>query len=430
MRSIVAGVGVLSLLAALSFTTEMLQAQKSDVDLPSAAPQRPFPPEHGRLRVKGRQFYDADNRVWRWRGTSQFLLFARYLNGYDITPVLDWLVLRGFNVVRVFGQVPGGFGADLHGMPNYQRPFERPDFDARLHAFFSLLADRGLRVEYVPLTYRDDLAVMQTHVQRVYDIAQAHWNVLVEVGNEPEYNQIDVVTVMQGVNRHGVLSAYGLDPARGTTDTLKNHPVLDYGTAHDLERDFQRSPRITKDAWDWQNRFGVPFVSDEPIGFIDPGHPDFVARGTDPTGAALFGGVYGGGARTTNCDVILSAAAIAYLLTPGYTFHMQAGLEGWRPSDSEELQDACAKSLAEIAAFIPRDAQLGVYVEPGLGDFGLAWKGGANAESLVDRAYGVVLGTQQWVVVPMPAPNWSPTPANGWRIDAVGPVPYVLRLAK
>ena len=78
-RSIVAGVGVLSLLAALSFTTEMLQAQKSDVDLPSAAPQRPFPPEHGRLRVKGRQFYDADNRVWRWRGTSQFLLFARYL---------------------------------------------------------------------------------------------------------------------------------------------------------------------------------------------------------------------------------------------------------------------------------------------------------------------------------------------------------------
>lgn len=430
MRLILAGAAVLSLLAALSSTAEMLEPQVSDIHLPAATPQRPFPPEQGRLRVEGRQFYDVNDDVWRWRGASQFLLFARYLNGYDITPVVDWLVLRGFNVLRVFGQVPSGFGADLYGVPNYERPFERPDFDARLHAFFSLLADRGVRVEYVPLTYPDDLAVMRAHVQRVYDIAQAHWNVLVEVGNEPEYNQIDVVAVMQGVSRHGILSAYGLDPARAARDTLRDHPVLDYGTAHDLERDFAHSPRITKDAWEWQNRFGVPFVSDEPIGFIDPGHPFFVQRGTDPTGAALFGGARGGGARTTNCDVILSAAAIAYLLTPGYTFHMQAGLEGWRPSDSEQLQEACAKSLAEIATFIPPEAQLGVYVEPGLGDFGLAWKQGPQAESLVDRAYGVVLGSQQWVVVPVPAPGWSPTPASGWRIEAVGPVPYVLKLAK
>jgi hypothetical protein len=29
-----------------------------------------------------------------------------------------------------------------------------------------------------------------------------------------------------------------------------------------------------------------------------------------------------------------------------------------------------------------------VYVEPGLGDFGLAWKQGPQAESLVGRAYG------------------------------------------
>jgi hypothetical protein len=255
--------------------------------------------------------------------------------------------------------------------------------------------------------------------------------VLIEVGNEPEYNRIDVVAVMKGINRNGVLSAYGLDPSRHPAANLETDvPVLDYGTTHDIYRDFEHSPRVTKDAWDWQNRFGVPFVSDEPIGFIDFDHPFFVRTGTDPMGGALFAGYRGGGARTTNCDVIRSAAAIAYLLTAGYTFHLQAGVEGWRPEPSEPLQEACARSLAEIAAFIPDDIQLGEVVEPGKSDFALSWTGNPRAESLVDRAYGVVLDNRQWVVVPVPAPDWSAAPVNGWRIDAVGPVPYLIRLVK
>jgi len=394
-------------------------------------PERPFPGETGKLRVEGRHFFDTQNRVWRWRGASQFLLFSRYLNGEDIGPVIDWLVERGFNIIRVFGQVPAGFGADRLGLAKYERPFDRADFDQKLHAFFSLLADRGLRVEYVPLTYSDDIGVMRAHVQRVYDVARSHWNVLIEVGNEPEYNRIDVVAVMNGVNRHGVLSAYGLDPSRHPIENLNAAvAVLDYGTTHDIYRDFDHSPRITKDAWDWQNRFGVPFVSDEPIGFIDFDHPFFVRNGTDPMGGALFGGFRGGGARTTNCEVIRSAAAIAYLLSAGYTFHLQAGVEGWRPEDSEPLQEACAQSLTEIARFIPTEIQLGAALEPGSRDFALAWTGNSRAESLVDRAYGVVLGNRQWVVVPVPAPGWSAAPANGWRIDAVGPVPYLVRFVK
>src|SRR5439155_2121301 len=135
----------------------------------SATPRspRPFPPERGRLRVEARQFYDTDNHVWRWRGASEFLLFARYLNGEDITPQLDWLVDRGFNVLRVFGEVPAGFRADRVGITNYERPFERPDFEMKLHAFFSVLAERGLRCEYTVLTYSDTLAVMRAHAQRV-----------------------------------------------------------------------------------------------------------------------------------------------------------------------------------------------------------------------------------------------------------------------
>jgi hypothetical protein len=398
--------------------------------LAQSLPERPFPAESGKLRVEAGRFFDAQGRVWRWRGASQFLLFARYLDGEDIAPVLDWLVERGFNVVRVFGQVPAGFGAGRIGITEYDRPFERPEFDRKLHEFFSLLADRGLRVEYVPLTYSSDLGVMRRHVQRVYDVARSHWNVLVEVGNEPEHNRIDVVAVMNGVNRHGVLSAYGLDPSRQPEGQDVRVPVLDYGTTHDIYREFDRSPRITREALEWQSRFGVPFVSDEPIGFIDFDHPFFVRQGTDPMGGALFGDPRGGGARTTNCDVIRSAAAIAYLLTAGYTFHLQAGVEGWRPEPSEPLQEACARSLAEIAAFIPNETQLGKLVEPGMSEFALAWTGRPGAESLVDRAYGIVVGNRQWVVVPVPARGWSAAAVNGWRIDAVGPVPYLVRFVK
>ena len=386
-------------------------------------PPRPFPPEQGRLRVEGRRFYDADNRVWRWRGATQFLLFARYLNGEDISPQLDWLVDRGFNVLRIFGEVPSGFRADRVGITNYERPFERPDFEAKLHAFFKVLEEHGLRCEYTVLTYWDASNVMRAHVQRVFDIAASHWNVMVEVANEPEYNQIDAVAVMQGVDRRGVLSAYGLDPARAGHET--RIPVLDYGTTHDLQRDLEHSPYNTKDAMEMQNALGVPFVNDEPIGAIDPGNPWFKQNGPE-----LWGGINGGGARTVNRDLFISAAAIAYMYSAGYTFHFQRGLEGRVPTPSEAVQDGVATALREVAKFLTNDFQSGTLVEPGAGDFGLAWKSDPHAESRVDRAYGIVVGRHQWVVVPMPAPGWSPAPINGWRIDAVGPVPYLLRLAK
>jgi hypothetical protein len=377
----------------------------------ASVPQPPFTPESGRLHVDSRQFYDAANNVWRWRGASQFLLFARYLNGEDISPQLDWLVDRGFNVLRVFGEVPAGFRSDEYGITNYERPFARADFDMKLRAFFQLLADRGLRCEYTVLTYADSTDIMRAHVQRVYDIAALQWNVFVEVANEPENNQIDPVAVMQGVNRRGVLSAYGLDPARGSREAWKSIRMLDYGTTHDLQRDLEHSAYNTKDAMDMQNAFGVPFVNDEPIGAIDPGHPHFAQNGPE-----TWGHVGGGGARTVNRDLFISAAAIAYMYSAGYTFHFQDGLEGRVPAPSEAVQDGIAAVLRDIARFLPNETQLGSPVEPSVG---------------ADRAYGVALGDRAWaVVVPKPASTWVPAPVNGWRLDAVGPVPYLLRLAK
>jgi len=304
----------------------------------SPRPARPFPPEQGRLHIQGRRFYDADNHVWRWRGATEFLLFARYLNGEDISPQLDWLVGRGFNVLRVFGEVPSCFGAARIGITNYERPFERPDFDAKLHAFFKVLEEHGLRCEYTVLTYSDASDVMRAHVQRVFDVAASHWNVMVEAANEPEYNGIDAVSVMHGVDRRGVLSAYGLDPARAGRGA--HVPVLDYGTTHDLQRDLEHSPYNTKDALEMQNALGVPFVNDEPIGAIDPGNPGFKQNGPD-----VWGGINGVGARTVNRDLFISAASIAYMYSAGYTFHFQSGLEGRVPTPAEAVQDGVAIAL-------------------------------------------------------------------------------------
>jgi hypothetical protein len=379
------------------------------VQVKPSRPARPFPPERDHLRVEGRQFYDADNHVWRWRGASQFLLFARHLNGEDISPQLDWLVSRGFNVLRVFGEASSASYPEHYGISNYQRPFERPDFDGKLHAFFKALEDRGLRCEYTVLTYADNVNVMRAHVQRVFDIAASHWNVFVEVANEPENNQIDPVAVMQGVDRRGVLAAYGLDPARAHRESWSTQVrILDYGTTHDLQRDVEHSSYNTKDAMEMQNAFGVPFVNDEPIGAIDPGHAWYVQKGPE-----IWGYVSGGGIRTVNRDVFISAAAIAYMYSAGYTFHFQDGTEGRVPTPSEAVQDGVATALGDVAKFLPNDLQSGTLADPG-----------------VEHAYGIVVGNHQWVVVPRPAPGWSPAPIDGWRVDAVGPVPYLLRLVK
>ena len=85
------------------------------------------------------------------------------------------------------------------------------------------------------------------------------------------------------------------------------------------------------------------------------------------------------------------------------------------PKPSEAVQDGVATALREVATFLPNDTQLGSPVELTLG---------------ADRAHGVALGDRAWaVVVPKPPSTWVPAPVNGWRLDAVGPVPYIFRLA-
>lgn len=401
----------------------------AQIKLPAMVVDRPFPPERGRLRAEDRHFVTEDGQPWSWRGTSMFLLRARYFTGQSIDTQFTWMKSKGINVARVFDRVPWDNLAEY----GVSEPGETDP--AKLAALFDLFAANGLRIEYVPLTYADDLSAMRARVQRAYDVAAGRWNVMIEVANEPENNRIDVPLVMQGIDRHGVLSASGMDPGRHCAE-VDNQPdvweacqrremyILDYLTPHDLARDPQHSPRNTKDfTIDFAGIFRVPMVADEHAGLIDLGYPRYCYGGDGFASLCT-----GGGVRTTDCNVLLSAAGIEYLFGPGFTLHFQAGLEGRAPRADEPIQAACADQFTKLWKFIPPQAQTGQYRAPHLGDFCFEW---TDSDSTVGHAYCSPVGQTAWGVNPMPSAGWGGFRGlNGWRLDTVGPFPFLARFVR
>jgi hypothetical protein len=357
----------------------VLAAMLASVDGPRAQAD-PFPAEAGRLHTDGAVFRTASGGVWAWRGASGFLLFARYLRGEDVTPQLDWARREGVNVLRVFARVP-----PANGWPawrDYEHPDARADFAARLDAFFSLAAGRGLRVEYTVLTYAAPLEDERRWLQQAFDAAGRHWNVFVEGANEPEVNGIDVVAAMAGVDRRGVPASYGLyeRPASGVL------PALDYVTVH-TPRD-GRWPAHALDLLTYRD-LARPVVGDEPMGAAEAAR-----AGARSTAAADFASYFGACA----------------LVAAGCTLHVQAGLEGRAPGPDEPVQRRVAAAVRAVWQAVPAAAQTGRRVEGGQPGFPLVWtRGGALA------GVASILGDRAWAVLvraagpPAPVPPWRVT---------------------
>lgn len=378
---------------------------------------RLYPPEIGPLHVDGTHFLTQVNAPWQGRSLTAFLLCARLWAGQSIQPQLSWATQHGFNTVRVFGPVnwPDAFA----------QPFEMVPSADQLDACFSTVEAAGLRIEYTPITYAYDLTAQRALVQTVFDVAAKHWGVFVEVANEPEPNGVDPVAILQGVDRHGVLAAYGLDPERhcATGAVCFSVPVLDYATSHDLARDEAHSPRDSKDLRDAEDVLHVPVWDDEPIGVIDPAKFDF-----HQTSGSLWERPGGGSVRTTNCDITTAHAAIALALVGLTTYHSQAGLEGLTPGDDEPIQAECGRQIGALGSIIGADAQLGSYSRPGI-NWPLTWTAG-DTDSLVQHAYASIHGETAYVVVPMPAPGWTLQPVDGWTVAEVGAQPWIAKLTR
>lgn len=374
-------------------------------------PDGMFPPESGRLRIEGDTFRREDNSLWQWRGFSLFLAYRRMLAGEDIRPDLRKLRAWGVNLIRVFGPLPW---AELNG--DYTHLTFNRD---RLGEFFTLVGEEGLRVEFVPFCYLwGTVQERRAFAQQMFDIAAQHWNVVFEMVNEPKVQasfKPDPKDVLVGVNRHGVLTAYGYNPPLNAP--LDPADVLDFGTIH-TPRDSQwfRKARHSQEA---QHASGKPFIADEPAKAIEPGNPG------DPTNAPHPGFNYTGG--KTNPDEFVWYGTICHLWTPGHTLHTEEGKWGCLPVPGTRQHQITEVVSRDVWAKQPADWQTGSYT------------GAHLSSSPVDGKDLVIDGQDIWtysslhpdkalsvrcaVSAPQPKPGWD-------EVDRWGPGGSVVSLRR
>lgn len=266
------------------------------------ASQGLFPPERGRLSIKGAHFYTEDGKLFQWRGYSCFLLFLRYCRGEDITPELHWFRANGFNMLRIFGPLP------WTQTPDYR--VEHFDF-AKLHTFLSLLESYGLRSNWSLCHYQHP--ELATFVRKWFEVAGQHWSVVAEMVNEPHVGseKPDPIALTPS-QRYGILTAYGLygkyyDKAEGLD------PVLDFATIH-IQRDAAWH-RKARHAQEWQDKIDKPVISDEPAKITEPGFQ------------------YPGGKNNplTTPQEMCWHGAVCDLWTSGFTLHTEEGKWGRVP---------------------------------------------------------------------------------------------------
>lgn len=276
-----------------------------------------FPKEKGFLHIIGQHFYDALGNLWSWRGYSWFLAYRRFLAGEDLTEDLRYFRANGINVVRVFGPLPWPETPD----------YDYPHFDvSRLGEFFDMCADWGIRVEFVPICYAFYLESQRAFVKRVYAIAKGRWNVFIEVCNEPHVNHTDPIQIMKGVDRFGVLSAYGLYEFYYKPSATK--AFLDYCTLH-TQRDSAWA-RKARHVQELMNSNDVPCIGDEPAKIIEPGF-SYPGGKNDPT--------------LTPQDAAWHFGVLL-LWTTGGTFHCEFGKWGHIPA-SGSLQRRVLDAVVE-----------------------------------------------------------------------------------
>jgi hypothetical protein len=263
---------------------------------------RPKVPPTPRLHVEGLGFVTETGEPFTMAFVSSFRLYERFLNGEDITSILQETKDVGANGLRVFG-------AFDFGSPQTQRlyPFERADYYQRLPEFFAQLAGVGLYAQFT--AFADTLR----SVPGGPSAQAAHWdalsqqlrdvpNVLLERVNENDShdNHVDATLPKpDGICASGGSNGAGNDPPR---------PFWDYADLHSERRgDFALSTTTVHFAINgYGNLTDTPgnfagtrraTVVSEPPGFADTLQPG--RRTNDPRIAFLMGRGCGWGAGGT-----------------------------------------------------------------------------------------------------------------------------------
>lgn len=375
----------------------------------------PFPGETSFISVAGK-FFKINGQTWAWRGESQFMLFARFLRGEDITPRLVDARKLGFNVLRVFGRVAGSGWPDF---ADFATPEKDAQYTTKLGAFFDLCAEHGLRVEIVPLTYPDEDGAQRARLQQTYDVAAGRWNVFVEGANEPGVNNIDIVRLYEGVDRKGVVSAYGLYDQTCDGVHICTMPTLDYVTVHTSRGD--QWPRQLKDLQEWRDGYGCgdPANKDcNPLQWYGGTHKPTI--GDEPIGGDE---VSVNGRRSSSASDFAQAFADCAMASAGCTFHSEAGL---RSVPFGPKQQAIAEALLEVYKFMPAYVQEGGYGAGHLGNLPVLWPN----DTVSLRTFAALFPSEAWAVDIRPVAGRKLEAAPGWRIEATiqnGTIAHLVR---
>lgn len=189
----------MSAAACLAGPAPALSGQRAKPAGPTAASGARIEPSASlpRLVVVGQSFALETGARWTAIEATDFNLFARFLSGEDVRPILRQRVGVGFNLLRVwtaFDVCPTGSDGRGGTCQPIGRlvPKEHRDFDARLGSFLQLAADHGLYVELVAFTGRfgttlptDDERV--AHWERLISIAGRATNAILELVNEHDH---------------------------------------------------------------------------------------------------------------------------------------------------------------------------------------------------------------------------------------------------
>jgi hypothetical protein len=229
-----------------------------------------------RVRVDGRKFRDAENRVWFLKGVSLFMAYWRFLNGEDIRPLLGQMRDLGSNCIRIFGMayfVPvNEFGA---------APFKPQTYGDRyysqLPAFCGLAAQFGQYLYWCVFTdVRGEPNLMpnesdqRRHFDRVVDALRRTPNTLLELNNEQNAHDFNQVNKAAFPRPSGLASCSG---SYGDIGEAIPGPHWDFVDFHPP----RRYPTHIKDCCvvDHPNYVqGMPVLLGEPDRFGSNGNPN------------------------------------------------------------------------------------------------------------------------------------------------------------
>jgi hypothetical protein len=260
-------------------------------------------------------YFTRGGALWRWKGLTSFLLRKLFILGQNDQALawMDFAAAEGAVILREFSQV------DWDGVKKgvtvgfLARDFPVNQYDDATHRMYEAGEQRGLYFETTAHTFAYDMKEMVEHLKRVDNLAAAHPNVVLEIGNEPPVNGIDVDELARRYTPRTLWTHGGYDPfPTASSKWVNDHPPRDDQFARKFKGGYEyfkgEGPYVP-----FQPPFTGPVILDEPERMERRGTPDDWRAFGAGTAQFCAGGTAHGGLWAQACQVPTDADVLAKL---------------------------------------------------------------------------------------------------------------------